>query len=370
MNDLSSVLAASVAVILDNQSTSGSYVACPDFPPYRYSWFRDGAFIAEAMSRSGQTGSADRFHGWCSDVVGQRRDRIDRLIARASDGEPIEASEHLHTRYTLDGREADEEWWTFQLDGYGTWLWALDTHLRRHGGSRLPYLSSVAATIEYLAAFHDHPCYDWWEENVDQRHTSTLVAVAAGLRAVSSWPDLDGSRLAAATADRILERVAVEGVHDGHLTKWLGSTEVDASLIAAFVPFGLYPVDGELARATIGRIERELVPAGVHRYGDDVYYGGGEWVLLAGFLGSYHAAAGNDLRARELLGWIAAQADGDGHLPEQVNTHMLHPEDEQRWIEHWGPSAKPLLWSHAMLLSLAADLDLEGHARSTQPELV
>ena len=115
-------------------------------------------------------------------------------------------------------------------------------------------------------------------------------------------------------------------MHDGHLTKWLGSTEVDASLVACFTPFGLYPVDDPIAVATVARIERELAPGGVHRFLADTYYGGGEWVLLAGFLGWYHVKRGDRDRALDLADWMAAQATDDLELPEQVAIRSLHPE--------------------------------------------
>jgi GH15 family glucan-1,4-alpha-glucosidase len=52
---------------------------------------------------------------------------------------------------------------------------------------------------------------------------------------------------------------------------------------------------------------------------------------------------------------MAHQARG-GELPEQTSTHLLAPEHEQEWIGRWGPSACPLLWSHAMYVTLAVEL--------------
>ena len=46
----------SVEVILAGQSPEGGYVAAPTFPPYAFSWLRDGSFIADAMSRAGEIG--------------------------------------------------------------------------------------------------------------------------------------------------------------------------------------------------------------------------------------------------------------------------------------------------------------------------
>ena len=59
----------SIDVIRAGQSPSGGYVACPSFEQYRYSWFRDGSFIADAMRVVGEVASADRFFDWCARVV-------------------------------------------------------------------------------------------------------------------------------------------------------------------------------------------------------------------------------------------------------------------------------------------------------------
>ena len=37
----------------------------------------------------------------------------------------------LPARFTFAGEDGTDEWWDFQLDGYGTWLWALVEHLER-----------------------------------------------------------------------------------------------------------------------------------------------------------------------------------------------------------------------------------------------
>ena len=38
----------------------------------------------------------------------------------------------LPTRFTFDGQPGSDPWWDFQLDGYGTWLWAVHAHAARH----------------------------------------------------------------------------------------------------------------------------------------------------------------------------------------------------------------------------------------------
>lgn len=357
---LRSLAAHSLAVIRGNQAPSGAYLASPTFPVYRYSWFRDGAFIADAMSRAGEAGSADAFFDWCRRIVEDRAGQIHALAARHRAGDRIPARDFLHTRYTVDGTDSPEEWWTFQLDGYGTWLWALDAHARRHGTDLAPYADAMALTVEYLAEFWSEPCYDWWEEHVTERHTSTLAAIHAGLHAAAGRIEIPAPLAvsAAEASEAIAAAVRSQGVRDGRLTKWLGGTELDGSLIACATPFRLVDPAGTTARATVAALEAELAHGGVHRYADDVYYGGGEWLLLAGFLGWHYANVGRLDDARSQLEWIAAHATVDGDLPEQVSDHLLHPETLPEWTARWGPVATPLLWSHAMYLTLALELGI------------
>jgi GH15 family glucan-1,4-alpha-glucosidase len=352
MTDHSALVSRSVEVITGGQGPQGGYLASPTFATYHYSWFRDGAFIADAMSRIGQTESAEAFFGWCTRIVCDRIGQIDALVARAeTDGpETVRADEHLHTRYRLDGTPGTDDWENFQLDGYGTWLWALAEHTERHGADPAPWMLAVEPTVRYLRAFWNQPSYDWWEEHAEQVHTSTLGCILAGLLAADRLGVADDG-----TAAQVRELIETEGVRGGHLIKWLGSDAVDASTLALIEPMHVFDARSDIGRATIDAVETQLADGGVHRFKGDVFYGGGVWVLLAGYLGLCRAALGDTARAHQLLAWMAAQADADGHLPEQVEP-LLFPEAKPEWDARWGPSARPLLWSHALYIDLALEL--------------
>ncbi len=332
------LVAQSIALIEQHQHPSGAYPACPTYPVYGYSWLRDGSFIADAMSRAGRPDSADAFHRWVAGVIEARAGRIAALVERTG---PIPASDMLPTRYTWDGQDGAEEWWDYQLDGYGTWLWALVEHARRHGRSLAPYGKAMRSTVDYLRRFGAEPCYDWWEEHAEHVHTSTLAAVAAGLRAAGEEP-------------LHLEKLITGGPH---LTKWLGSTTVDGSLLACMVPFGVVPAGSERAERTYDRIRADLVKDGVYRYRGDTFYGGGEWLILTAWLGWYEAETGRLSEARRRKAWIEAQATPEGFLPEQVSVHAQDPSYIEQWTRKWGTVATPLLWSHAMYLTLATELE-------------
>ena len=265
------------------QARSGGYVACPTFPPYRFSWLRDGSFIADAMSRVGEAESAEAFFGW-----------VARIVER---GLGFEA------RYTLDGERDATEWPHRQHDGWGLFLWALREHTERHGGGGR-WREAALATAAHLELVRAEPCVDWWEER-EGVHAATLACIAAGL-----GDALDLSR---------------------------AEERLDASLLVLpFLGFGAVDVSPLLSPG-----------GGVHRHLEDVYYGGGEWLLLTALLG----LAEPD-RGAERLEWIAAHAQPDGSLPEQSQDHLLHPETYDEWVAKWGPPPSPLLWSHAMFLTL------------------
>ncbi|MFI7135430.1 glycoside hydrolase family 15 protein [Nonomuraea sp. NPDC050153] len=364
-----SLVAHSLDVIKRWQSPTGAYPASPTFSAYRgYSWLRDGAFIAEGVSRHGDVAGANAFHAWCARVVADRAGQVDSLVSRAARGEAVPVAEMLPTRFTLDGADGGDDWWDFQLDGYGTWLWALREHCARHGAVVPGVEKGVRTAVRYLAAFWHLPCYDWWEEHVERRHVATLGAIHAGLRAAAALGVLSAAEEASAAqaVAGIAALVEREGLtRDGsgppRLRKWLGGDAVDASLLACVEPFGLYPAAHPVGAATVAAVERALArDGGVYRYLADTFYGGGRWVLLAGFLGWNHARAGRPAAARRRLDWMAAQATADGDLPEQVSDLLLAPGRRQEWLDRWGPVATPLLWSHGMYLILADELGVHA----------
>lgn len=340
----------SIEILLEHQHPSGAYVASPNFPTYHYSWFRDGSFCAYALNLVDAHDSAARFHAWAAAAVLRHAPAAERAISRARQGLAPGAGDILHTRYTLDGADpSSEDWPNFQLDGFGTWMWALGEHAARTGTALEPEQREAADLIAaYLEALWQLPCYDCWEEFPESVHPYTLAAIYAGLRAHSQLSGADHTSAQEAIRNYVLER----GVRDGHFVKSIGDRRVDASLLGLSTPYRLVEPGDPIMRATAARIDRDLRRGGVHRYGSDTYYGGGEWVLLAAWLGWYWAEIGEFERARELQTWIEGQVNEKGELPEQVPASLNDPSYYAPWLERWGPIATPLLWSHAKYIIL------------------
>ena len=277
----------SVEIILAGQSPEGGFVASPTFPPYAFSWMRDGSFIADAMSRVGEIESTEAFFDWVARIV--------------------DAGLGYDARYTLGGRRDSTDWPHRQHDGWGLWLWAVRTHCERH---RRPHRWRAAAerTARHLETVREQPCVDWWEER-----TGVHAAMQASVAGLDDELDLSAAE----------ERL-------------------DASLLV--LPFlGLGTVDVSALVSPGG---------GVHRHLEDTFYGGGEWLLLTAMLG-----LAEPVRAHACLDWIAAHATPDGTLPEQSQDHLLAPDAFGTWVEKWGQPPSPLLWAHAMFLTLARQLE-------------
>ena len=343
----------SAELLRGHQDPGGAWPASPGFAPYEYAWFRDGSFIADGASAAGLYGEADRFHDWCARVLERERPAVDRVLAMLAAGRQPADSDYLPARYNLDGTRHEDDWWNFQVDGYGTWLWALERHRARVvDGDPTPYADGIETAVRYLVATGTDTCRDWWEENRDQTHVTTLAGVAGGLRAAVRMGTLSAAFAAEAlaVAERCVSLIRTDGIRDGHLVKWLGGTDVDASLLAVAAVYDVLPLDDPIVAATVGAIDAELVAGGVHRYASDTFYGGGQWPVLAALLARHHTRAGNPDRAAELLDWIVATADRDLLLPEQVSP-LLAPGALDEWLGRWGPSAHPLLWSHGAFLA-------------------
>jgi len=353
-------------VILNNQDSGGGYLACPFMPDYQFSWFRDGAFIAYALTldgihhmvphqvgMSGQWDSANKFHQWCARMINQRAEAIERTIAGAAAGQPLVREDTLNARYQVEGAAGPDDWPEFQLDGPALWIWSLAKYVEVCRVNPLPvyWENAVELAARYLAAIWRTPCYDCWEELGTDVHISTLAAIYAGLSAAEHLvARLDFSTVKAEIKQFILTNGITPG---GELAKSVGVDAVDANLLLAALPeFGLLKPDDPLMVRTVARIERDLLAEGhgVHRHRKDTYYGGGAWVLLGLWLAWHYTQTGNIEGAKRLLSWAEAHADDEGNLPEQVNDVMFDPSFYEGWVQRRGEIARPLLWTHAKYL--------------------
>ncbi|MBZ0279798.1 MAG: glycoside hydrolase family 15 protein [Anaerolineae bacterium] len=332
----------------------GAYAACLSFSQYGYCWLRDGMWIAHGMDVVGQSTSARAFHQWAARTLLRYRDKAEGLLAKLTKGEGLTEADYLPTRFELDGRIGQEDWPDFQLDGYGAWLWGLVQFIQAHGDDDLwqEARPAVALLVRYLEALWRSPNYDCWEEHRHHIHPATLAALYGGLCAVQSLsPELVPGGLPETIRDFVLTNAVAS---DGHFMKYLGNDEVDASLLWLALPYKLVDIHDHRFLKTLAKIEQDIYRPGegVYRYRADTYYGGGQWLLLTLWLAWAYLELDQPTKAQNLISWVEAQASVTGEMPEQVAGHLLAPAYYDQWVERWGTSASPLLWSHGMYLLL------------------
>jgi len=369
----------SIEVILHNQDKSGAYVACPNFPTYHFCWLRDGSFIAYSMDRVNQHESAERFYRWVGTTIERYSGKVDVLAEQLKAGKTPDNDGILNTRFTLNGLEENSEsqWGNFQVDGYGSWLWGLAEHVRLTGNYALLAVlkEPILTTLRYLKLVWQLPNYDCWEEHPEYLHPYSLATTYGGLDAMSKlkksghldFCDLDVEGFAQQVKQFLMDHAIFDGKFVKHIapakaTKAfspLTQSGVDSSLLGLVIPYGAFDLNDPVVLQTVAAIEKDLhLPGGgVYRYKEDVYYGGGEWILLTAWLGWYYAMVGNTAKARDLLQWIERVADKKGDLPEQVSEHVLSARNIELWVKEWGPIATPLLWSHAMHIVLVKAIE-------------
>ena len=352
---------SSVASILRNQEENGAFVASPDFAEYRYCWLRDGSFIAYALDQVGEHGASARYHEWANRAVGGISALIDRAIDWHREGKALHPDHMPPARFALDGSNVVDDWPNFQIDGYGTWLWALGQHLLSTGQDGVPeeLRTSVERVGRYLDEFALSPCFDVWEESGSALHTSTLACVYGGLTAAARL--LDDKELLE-RAESVQSRVRDSALRLGHYVKSSESDDVDASVLWLSTPFWVVEPGDHYFAQTVRAIEARLsLDGGLRRYPTDTYFGSGAWPVLTASLGWHYLAVGDVDAARRCGDWVAGHFDDEGCLGEQFGGERRDPEHYSEWVDRWGLPAKDLTWSHAMYVVLCAALDdLDG----------
>jgi GH15 family glucan-1,4-alpha-glucosidase len=308
---------------------------------YRFAWLRDLSLTLRALWVAACPHEPERFFGWVHRATSSRL--TDELHVQIMFG--VEAERDLAERILdhLSGfrdsapvRVGNEAWRQKQLDVLGEVVDAAHALWHLFG-------DEMGGTVAFLVStFADRAAQRWrepdagmWEARDEERHylTSKLLCWVAVDRAIELAPRLGDyahvRRWKAACKEirqAILERGWNEGV--GAYTGAFGSDELDASVL--LMPLvGFLPADDQRMRATMEKIERELMWDGlVHRWADD---GNGGFLLCTYWLVECLARAGDVDRATELferttsyandLGLLAEEADGEtkeqlGNFPQ------------------------------------------------------
>ena len=183
-------------------------------------------------------------------------------------------------------------------------------------------------------------------------HVSTLGSIAAGLRDAAREPSSTTAALGVGSGHggrhrRVRPRR--DGIRDGHLIKWVGSDEVDASLAALVGLLGVIdadepagPRDDRRARpAARGRRRRRTASSPT----PSTAAASGRCCQLHARPRPRRGGGPRCARSRLLRLGRGAPSARPARCRSRSPTTCSHPSFVAEWEERWGRSADPLLWS-------------------------
>jgi GH15 family glucan-1,4-alpha-glucosidase len=311
---------------------------------YRFAWLRDLSLTLRALWVAACPDEPGRFFRWVDRATGGRVSEDQHVqIMFGVEGErdlTEHTLEHLAGfRGSFPVRVGNDAWRQKQLDVLGE---VVDSaHLLRDVLGE-EFDESLARLLRSLA---DRAAERWrepdagmWEARDRERHylTSKVMCWVALDRAVELAPRLGEHANAGAweaAREEVREAILKEGWSEkaGAFTGAFGSEELDASVL--MMPLvGFLPADDPRMRATVEKIERELMWDGlVHRWAGD---GNGGFFICTYWLVECLALAGEVKRAEALfertsayandLGLLAEEADGEtgellGNFPQALS---------------------------------------------------
>lgn len=218
--------------------------------------------------------------------------------------------EFIHSRYSKDLKELDEEWGHAQNDAIGALLWGIGEGQRN--GKKIirddKDLQIVQKLVDYLECLQYWECPDngMWEENIEI-HASSIGACVAGLISV-----------------KMLVHVKEELIKKGEqslrflLPRESITKSTDLALLSLIYPYRI--VDQAMATQILSDITTKLERTyGVIRYENDLYYNNGseaEWCFGFPWLGLCYIEVGIYDKAKEYVEKAKSVTPENFEIPE------------------------------------------------------
>lgn len=295
---------------------------------YRYVWLRDAALTLTSLVHHGHLTIARHWRSWLLRAIAGNPDDVQIVYG-------VGGERHLDERIitSLPGfagsgpvRVGNGAVTQFQGDVLGEVLVALD-EARRAGLPEESLSWALQRTlVDHLIATKDVDDRGIWEmRGPARRFVHSRVMMWAGLdRAIAAVIEggLDGDAEAwTAARDELRTEIDASGVVDGHFVQYVGTSEVDASLL--MLPrVGFCAWDDPRMLATVARIESDLVRDGfVFRYRTDDGVPGADnaFVACSFWLVEQYARTGRGTEARALMDRTVGVANDVGLLAEEYD---------------------------------------------------
>jgi oligosaccharide amylase len=325
----------SLFVLQSCAARTGSIIASPDSfilreggDGYEYCWWRDGAYVSQAMSEVGMYKSARAFLDFAAQCQESNGSFLHRHFPNGDLGPTWHPPEEI------------------QLDQTASVIEAVHAQYRCSGDLEelLGYWDMVRNAADFIMGYIDEdglprPSYDLWEE----RYASSTYATGMVVKALDS-----AARIAKAlgrrydfwsrSADTVRQAALGTLWRDGQLLK--SAHPEDATIDASTLLVELFPPGDDRYRQLADTVEQALWQpgiGGIARYQGDTYFGKeNPWIICTLWLARMRLRLGDVDRCRELIEWVAQRASSTHLLPEQADA-----------ISGAKRGVLPLVWSHS-----------------------
>ena len=294
---------------------------------YRYAWVRDSAFTLDALLAVGLPEQVHDSFTWLLRAVG--RTEPDMRPFYDLDGEIPTRLEELPLRGYRDSRPVrygNAAKTQLQLGSWGDLLETTDLYVRAGNALDDPTGERIASTIDRLCTiWRDEDSGIWELEDLRHYTISKLACWVAFDRGITlarerQLPDTHVERwIEEREAVReFVERRCISERH-GCLSFYAGTDDLDAATLRV-ARTGFAPPDGELVRATVDAVRRELGAGGplLYRYTGQQSEEGA-FLACSFWLAEALARAGRVGEARETLDALVGYANDLGLYSEEVD---------------------------------------------------
>lgn len=358
----------SLFIIRAHTDNNGSIIASGDSDmlqqgrdTYGYMWPRDGARVALALAKAGDSPIARTFFEFCNEII----DAGGYFMHKYRPDKSLGSSWHPWVRDGKLSLPIQEDETALVIHA----LWEQYTISRDVEFIEAVYNSLIARAAEFMTAYVDHatglplPSYDLWEEKYGTS-TFTSSAVYGALIAAGKFAMLLGKEESAKkynAAARRIQQSLLEYLVDQRRPFFykllrreangaFGNADmtIDMSSVYGVFRFGILNPDDTLLVESMRVAEQTLRSpvGGIARYEHDAYYAiasesaSNPWFVTTLWILQYRIACAKSEKdmdsVHEGLRWVVRYA-----LPSGVLSEQLHPRSGAQL------SAAPLTWSHA-----------------------
>ena len=320
-----------MAQVSASDASDGQILAAVAPGQWNITWVRDMAYATVALARTGHAAEAKRALAF---QMGATTGGFQTYV-----GAPYQISVVRYYGNGTEWSDSDQNGPNVELDGFGLFLWALDTYvqLTKDTASLQTWWPVVQSKVaDVLVSLQESsgliaPDSSIWEVhwNGQQKHFAyTTIAAARGLCAAADLATAMSDSASAAkylvagqkARDALLTLRAPDGtLAQAQETLASGTGWLDAAVIEA-MGLGLIDPTRHTSHATIASIQSGLVPPsgrGFFRNQGGGAYDSAEWIFVDMRVGRMMEASGQFQASADLLSWNVAQAsDNFGILSE------------------------------------------------------